>query len=437
MKKALLLGATLCCALFLSSCREDFSDQPIQPQEDLSSSDLKTFLLKSPDDARLPAPDVEDRDATDAEREMIKRILEENKQNPPPFSPGDPSSYWSNATTNLGIEAGLPPPSFSRAYALVHVAIYDALVARHHKRRHDLYDNAVIAGAGAKVLLYLFPHDSLRIYSGLKLQLQPDHNVSVSRLLRSWVLGRRVGEIFVEHGKSDGSDAVYTGTPPSGEGIWTGSHPVLPMAGSWKTWITSSGMEFQPEPPYRFGSHEDSVEVAEVYDSSLHHTDEQIAIVHKWADMPPPMIWNNMLMNRIVQNGLTKLQSARAYAYLHMTMYDAFISCWQTKYNYWIARPFQRIPGLETVITTPNFPSYTSGHSTISAAAAQVMGELFSSEKDYFVNQAREAALSRLLAGIHFRRDNEQGLLVGKLIGKRAVKLMRHDSPRFLMVAQE
>src|SRR5258708_25282309 len=94
-------------------------------------------------------------------------------------------------------------------------------------------------------------------------------------------------------------------------------------------------------------------------------------------------------------------------------MADGFIECWACKYKYWIARPFQRIPGLVAVITTPNFPTYTSGHSTISAAAAAVMGEVFPAERDYFVQQSLEAAMSRLYGGIHFPQDHEEGARAG------------------------
>ncbi|HMI30477.1 MAG TPA: phosphatase PAP2 family protein, partial [Candidatus Limnocylindrales bacterium] len=71
------------------------------------------------------------------------------------------------------------------------------------------------------------------------------------------------------------------------------------------------------------------------------------------------------------------------------------------------------------------FPSYTSGHSTISAAAAKVMGEVFPAEADFFQEQAEEAAMSRLYGGIHFRHDNEQGTFVGAIIGDRVVERMR------------
>jgi hypothetical protein len=197
------------------------------------------------------------------------------------------------------------------------------------------------------------------------------------------------------------------------------------MCGTWKTWVIGSGSEIQPEPPYAFGSTQDLQDVQEVLDVSLSRTAEQIAIVHKWADLSPPAIWNDMLNDRIDATGLDLAASARASAFLNMAMADGFIECWACKYKYWTARPFQRIPGLVTVIPTPNFPTYTSGHSTISAAAAKVMGEVFPAEADFFQQQSLEAAMSRLYGGIHFRHDNEQGTFVGSIIGDRVVERMR------------
>jgi len=203
------------------------------------------------------------------------------------------------------------------------------------------------------------------------------------------------------------------------------------MCGTWRCWITASGEEFQPDRPYDCGSAQDMAEVEAVYQQSLHRTDEQIRIVHQWADLPPPTIWNGLLLPRVASHHLNPLASARAFAYLNATMFDGFVSCWKTKYLYWTARPFQRlagrVPAFTTVIATPNFPTYTSGHSTISAAAAAVMGELFPAEARYFEGQAEEAALSRFYGGIHFKHDNDQGLAVGRNVGMKTVLRMRRE----------
>ncbi|MCI0596184.1 MAG: vanadium-dependent haloperoxidase [candidate division Zixibacteria bacterium] len=313
--------------------------------------------------------------------------------------------------------------------ALVQVAIYDALVAGEDARRGNLPEEAVAAGAASKVLLYLFPADELRIQDATTSQFGTHH--LKGNFARAWFLGQRVGELVVLHGQSDGSDAVFTGTPPAGDCIWTGANPVLPMCGTWKTWITTSGDEFQPEPPYACGSADDLREVEEVYQASLVRTPEQIAIVHKWADLPPPTVWNGYLNARLLRERWAALASARAHAFLNIAMYDAFVCCWNTKYAYWTARPFMRLtgrsPAFTTVITTPNFPSYTSGHSTISGAAGEVMGELFPEEAAFFQAEAEEAALSRFWGGIHFHKDDNEGLVVGKKIGEKVVARMRSD----------
>jgi hypothetical protein len=177
---------------------------------------------------------------------------------------------------------------------------------------------------------------------------------------------------------------------PSGPGKWSGTNPSTPSAGYEKTFILSSGAEFQPPPPYPFGSAKDLADVQAVIDAAHSRTPEQIAIVHKWADLPTSTMWSNMLNERIKSYNLTIFESARALAYLNAAMYDSFVSCWYTKFTYWTARPYQRIsdPEFTTVIQTPNFPSYTGAHSTVSSTAAVILGELFPDEASYFLSQA-------------------------------------------------
>ena len=391
---------------------------PLSPAGAIEGGGPHTFVIQGALDPRLPAPAAEASDAgAPAEPQVGGRHRGPRSD--------DPASFWNRMTTELGLAAKLPPPALSRAHALTQVAIYDGLVAAADARRGNMRANTVAAGAASEVLSYLFPAAADRIRAQALAQGDLDHARGVSA--RAWALGQAVGRLVVDHGKHDGSDAVFTGTMPSGPGIWTGSNPVLPMCGTWQCWITSSGSEFQPEPPYAYGSPEDLADVEKVVEVTEHLTAEQIAIVHKWADLPPPTIWNGMLLERVADLGLDAFASARAFAYLNAAMYDAFVSCWKTKYTYWTARPFQRISGLVTVIPTPNFPTYTSGHSTISGAAAQVMGEMFPRERRFFDDQAQEAAVSRLLGGIHFPHDNDQGLIVGHHIGERAVALMRRD----------
>ena len=427
MKRA---GFGFILLLFAASCTKQNPTTPNPAALVPSETKLSTFVLSSAEDSRLPAPMAEAANASPAEWVFLEKSgtgLNEISSANPKYN--NPPVFWNDVTTELGRKAGLPPPRFARAYALVQVAIYDALVSALDSRRGNLPEAAVAAGAASKVLLYLFPGDETRIQDAATSQFGMHH--LKGNFARAWFLGQRVGELVVLHGQSDGSDAVFTGEIPAGDCKWTGTNPVLPMCGTWKTWITTSGDEFLPEPPYACGSADDLREVEEVYQASLVRTPEQIAIVHKWADLPPPTIWNGYLNARLLRERWAALASARAHAFLNIAMYDAFVCCWNTKYTYWTARPFMRLagrsPAFTTVITTPNFPSYTSGHSTISGAAGEVMGELFPGEIAFFRAEAEEAALSRFWGGIHFHKDDNQGLAVGRKIGEKVVARMRSD----------
>jgi membrane-associated phospholipid phosphatase len=77
--------------------------------------------------------------------------------------------------------------------------------------------------------------------------------------------------------------------------------------------------------------------------------------------------------------------------------------------------------GFKTILGTPNFPAYTSGHSTFSSAAAEVLSYFFTSEATQFRKWAEEAAMSRVYGGIHYRFDAITGLSQGKKVGTYSV----------------
>jgi membrane-associated phospholipid phosphatase len=116
-----------------------------------------------------------------------------------------------------------------------------------------------------------------------------------------------------------------------------------------------------------------------------------------------------------------------AFALLSMALHDAAVGCWDTKYFYFNPRPSQMDPELKTVIGLPNFPSYTSGHSTFSGTAAEVLSYLFPADASFFDAQKEEASISRLYGGIHYRSDLEMGKAHGKRIGGYTVSFARTD----------
>jgi membrane-associated phospholipid phosphatase len=112
---------------------------------------------------------------------------------------------------------------------------------------------------------------------------------------------------------------------------------------------------------------------------------------------------------------------------LNTALMDAAVCCWDTKYAYYLPRPSQVDPEIKTLTGLPNFPAYTSGHSTFSGAAATVLGYVFPEEKAKLDAMASEASISRLYGAIHYRFDCEVGLKCGQDIGSYAVRRGRMD----------
>jgi hypothetical protein len=126
------------------------------------------------------------------------------------------------------------------------------------------------------------------------------------------------------------------------------------------------------------------------------------------------------------------------------------LSCWDEKYRSNYIRPETVInqlidPNWQPYIQTPPFPSYVSGHSTISGAAAEVMSEYFgdvaftdTSSKEFgmesrrfqsFRDAAQEASISRLYGGIHYRFDLDEGSILGRKVGEMVVKRIKLQKP--------
>src|SRR5690606_14334313 len=141
----------------------------------------------------------------------------------------------------------------------------------------------------------------------------------------------------------------------------------------------------------------------------------------------PPGHWNEFANKFIVKYKLNPLRSARTLAYINMAMMDGGISCWDAKYYYHYPRPIQTIEGFKTIAGTPNFPSYTSGHSVFSAAGAEVLAYIFPQEAALVRGWAEEAAISRVYGGIHWTFDAYIGTEQGIDVAQYTVDVARLD----------
>lgn len=222
---------------------------------------------------------------------------------------------------------------------------------------------------------------------------------------------------------------------------WFGMNPLGPCWPCAKPWVICSpyapefGVNTHP-PPNCLSSCTFARDLAEVKLISDTRTPEQLAIAERWAGNPgsptPPGQWNEIAAALVecqrrdaVEKKKDKVYSTRKVAkifyVLNAAQFDASLVAWAFKYKYWIIRPSQIDPSITTPIGLPNFPSYTSGHSTFSAASAVVLGTFFPKAKRELWSMAKEAGISRIYGGIHYNFDNIEGRRSGRAVGKYVV----------------
>ncbi|MER3413620.1 MAG: PA-phosphatase [Armatimonadota bacterium] len=371
---------------------------------------------------------------------------------------------WNEIARDLVAAHRLNPPIASRIYAALSIAQYDAMIAvwRMKYRYNRKYpsqevgtgikpvlaippdpcypcEHSAIAAVSERILRQFFPNDIAALDAAKSEHQQSRMWAGIAR--RSDVeagdqIGVFVAEEVLAHIADDGSDAVWTGQVPVGDCYWYSSEnpprpPLLPLWGRVRPWLMTSGSQFRPGPPPDCHSQEFLDALREVRYISDNRTPEQLAIAQFWADGPgtatPPGHWNQIACDMATQKGLNEVRTARMLALMNMAVMDAGIAVWDAKYTYWLKRPSQADPNITTPIGLPNFPSYTSGHSGFSGAAATVLAYIFPDQAETLNAMAEEAAISRLYGGIHYRFDNEDGLKQGRQIGALAVARGKSD----------
>jgi PAP2 superfamily len=203
---------------------------------------------------------------------------------------------------------------------------------------------------------------------------------------------------------------------------------MLPMFGKVRTWLFDSltmVTTIRPAAPPLTGSAQFKKETEEIYQIQQNLTREQKRIATFWSDgvgsYTPPGHWNLIAANEFAQLSFSEARWARNMALLNMSIMDAGVVCWDTKYVYYNPRPMQVDTRIKTDIGLPNFPAYISGHSTFSGAAATVLGYIVPGKAQQFTAMAKEASDSRMYGAIHFRSDCEVGLITGNKVGSYAI----------------
>ena len=365
-----------------------------------------------------------------------------------PRSEVSPTSIrWNVLARELVIADRVAPPIASRVYAYLSVAQYaSALAARGIipatpstlvNPRPGLSE-AAVATASAKLLAFMFPSHALRINEALAADRAELRGIGLSTLERGTAIATLIVESLEIRARADGSDIGWTGVVPNGPAYWVGPTPQLPTWGQVRPWLWESGSELRAPPPPAFDSEEFRAALAEVHAIATARTPEQMQIAQFWADgagtYTPPGHWNDIASDLIRGAGMSELHAARTLALMNLAVMDAIIGCWDTKYTYWLVRPYQADLAISTPIGQPPHPSYPSGHACSSGAAAGVLAHVFPQQSAELERMAVEACDSRVYAGIHYRFDAEAGMAIGISAAQRALEradqLVRSDVAR-------
>ena len=280
---------------------------------------------------------------------------------------------------------------------------------------------------------------------------------------RSEAFGKAMASRILEWSLGDGGSVIENmGFPmqwelPKGDDKWVPTNlvaqqqlPLLPDWGRTRSFAMPDGAACGLPPPPAYSEAANSQfyrEALEVRDTVNNLTDEQRAIARFWSDDPmlsptPPGHWISIAIDALEKENADLPTSTETLARLGVTLADAFIGCWHSKFEHDLVRPLTYIrrvidPKWEAILNTPPFPEYPSGHSTQSGAAATVLTAIFGPSYSFqdgtheadglpvrsypsFWAAAEEAGISRLYGGIHFRSAIERGLDQGRCIGAYA-----------------
>lgn len=388
--------------------------------------------------------------------------------------------------------SGYTPPVAARAFGYLGLSFYEAMAPGMPGARSlqgqimdfpvgtvpmpaagKTYDWEVVANASlAHACRKLYPNASVENAQNVNNLDNYWHNTLSAGIPsdvseRSRQFGIAVAEAVFAYATSDGQYECHLNnfpdsyTPPVGPGLWVPTPPgfskcLQPYWGSVRPFMAANVSAVQPvgPPPYsKLPGSRFYFEGLEVYTVSQNLTAEQRKIAEFWSDDPgltatPPGHSISIALQVLEQENASLAEMADVMVRMGMALHDAFVSCWRTKYTHNLLRPVTYIrelfdPTWTSLLPTPPFPEYTSGHSVQAGAAAAVLSALYGEQYAFtdrthenrtdidgtarsfgsFREMAAEAAVSRLYGGIHFEAAIDDGVEQGQLIGERIASL--------------
>lgn len=258
--------------------------------------------------------------------------------------------------------------------------------------------------------------------------------------------------------------------PPTGNGLWVQTPPdfgaaMFPYWGKVRTFAAHSGDLVSLPPTATYSTDPDSKYYKEMEEVDLavkNLNNESHWIAEFWSDdltgmtfSPPARIF--AIANQVISIERMDLEETlHLYCLLGISLNDAAVACWKSKYIYNTERPETYIrqfidPDFSPILgeainnpgLTPSFPGFPSGHSTFAGVSERILEHFFGAQYEFTDNchfgrvefrgyprtystwkqMAEENAYSRIPLGVHVRQDCVEGLRLGNAIALRALDL--------------
>jgi hypothetical protein len=379
----------------------------------------------------------------------------------------DAVTDWNVIAFNAA-EASGKGPATACDIAMAHVAMHDALNAIDRRYEpyaydgeapHDASPEAAVAAAAHDVLVARIPNQKASLDAALASALAaiPDGRAKADGV----EVGREAAAAIVARREKNGSKDITPYTPGNELGLWRPTPPAFAPAigaglGKVRPFTMTGVAQFDLPTPAYFDLR--GAEYAADYNEvkslgaagSRTRTAGQSEIARFWYE-PSPGVHIRLARELVAKRKMDPWQSARLFALLHLAGADCLIAGYGDKYRYNFWRPVTAIRNGEndgnprtagdrawaSYLETPNHPEYLSNHALLCAAWAEILARFFGTDRFSFTitsarpypgikrsftsfsQSAREAADSRVYAGVHFRSSCRDGLVIGHEIGAR------------------
>jgi len=435
----------------------------------------KTWVLASGTDIPVPAPPADTSDQTKAELAELRQLQKERSPITNTaiqyYNAVPATQRWHDLALTLARAEKQSANRQARLAGILHTALHDAVIvtwaAKYQFNRKSPSqmapdvtpmalltgailtpgavaapepsypsEHAALAGTAVGILTSFFPKEEANLQAmaveigQTRLLMGANYRSDIDA---GFALGQAVAQKALARAATDGSDAKWTGTVPTGPGLWVGQEPLEPLMGTWKPWLMTRGDQFRPEPPPAVGSAAFQEELALLKRINSHPTPSQRAIATNFALKNLDFVWEPgyALVRR---EQLSVPREVRLLAPFAALQVDAYIAAHDAKYTAplptsWRPRPNMVDPTIVPLIAQPNHPAYVSNAAIIASAAAVLIGSLFPQEAAYWQYLGEEAGLSRLYGGIHYPSDERAGNQMGKRLGALAVQRDQRNGP--------